>query len=495
MSAETDTPLDEAPPQERPKLTLQINVDKPSACKRHVTVTVSREDIERYFHEAFDEFQPAAEVPGFRPGKAPRKLVESRFREHVAKQVKGSLLMDSVTQASEECAFSAISEPDFDFEAIELPEEGPMTFEFDLEVRPEFDLPEWKGLTLERSAHQYSDTEIDEQLRSLLARYGRLVNKDGPIEPGDRVTLDIIFTGDGQVLSTIEDVTVAVAEKLSFQDGNLDGFDKLVLGAQAGDKRTGQATVSTDAENEALRGKTVDAELRVKSVKRLELPELTPAFLDRIGGFEDEEDLRGAVRLELERQLNYYQQRQLRNQITALLTRSANWELPQDMLRRQARRELQRAVLELRASGFNDETIRAHQNQLRQNSLTSTERALKEHFILERIAEAENIEAEPQDFETEIRMIALQSQDSPRRVRARLEKRGQMDSLRNQIIERKVIDRITQHASVTDRPFEPSRENTAAIDRAIGGHEDQEEIPDAKYEGEAEELKAPAERG
>ncbi|MEO8498805.1 MAG: trigger factor family protein, partial [Planctomycetota bacterium] len=170
-------PEEAAPEQEKPKLALEVKVDKPSACQRHVTVTVARGDIERYFKEAFDDLAPKAEVAGFRPGRAPRKVVEKRFREQMAKQVKGSLLMDSVTQASEECDFSAISEPDFDFEAIELPEEGPMTFEFDIEVRPEFEMPEWKGLKLERQLHEYTDEEISKHLVGLLARYGNMVSK------------------------------------------------------------------------------------------------------------------------------------------------------------------------------------------------------------------------------------------------------------------------------------------------------------------------------
>jgi trigger factor len=145
-------------------------------------------------------------------------------------------------------------------------------------------------------------------------------------------------------------------------------------------------------------------------------------------------------------------------------------------------------VLELRASGFSDDFIRAYQNQLRQNSEQTTAVALKEHFILERIAEEEKVDAAPGDYDAEVKLIATQSQESPRRVRARLEKRGQMDSLRNQIVERKVIALITSHAEFTDVPFEPHREDTAGIDHAIGGHDADAEIPDAKYQGEAEEL-------
>src|SRR6187397_2293500 len=83
--------------EEKVKMALDVKVDKPSACQRHVTVAVSREDINRYFKDAFDELVPKAELPGFRAGRAPRKLVESRFKEQVTDQVKGKLVMESMT--------------------------------------------------------------------------------------------------------------------------------------------------------------------------------------------------------------------------------------------------------------------------------------------------------------------------------------------------------------------------------------------------------------
>ena len=160
--------------------TLSIKVDSPSACQRHITVTIPRDDIERYYDKAFSELMDTAAVPGFRAGRAPRKLVESRFRKDVTDQVKGSLLMDSMTQITEDEKFSAISEPDFDPLAVEVPDDGPMTFEFDLEVRPEFDLPEWKGLTIERPVREFTNKDVDKRLERVLAQHGRLVPFDGP---------------------------------------------------------------------------------------------------------------------------------------------------------------------------------------------------------------------------------------------------------------------------------------------------------------------------
>jgi trigger factor len=141
----------------------------------------------------------------------------------------------------------------------------------------------------------------------------------------------------------------------------------------------------------------------------------------------------------------------------------------------------------LRSAGFQEDEIQAHANELRQNSMATTAMALKEHFILERIAEDQEVEDTPADYDREIALIAIQSGESPRRVRARLEKRGQMDALRNQVIERKVIDLIKSEATVDDVEFKPEKAEAHAVDFTVSGHDDSD-IPEAKHGGEAAEL-------
>jgi trigger factor len=419
----------------------------------------------------------------------------SRFKDQIGDQVKGKVLVDAVSQVSDEHDFSAISEPDFDFDAVKLPDDGPMTFEFDLEVRPEFDLPDWKGLTLDKPTREIDEEDIDRHLARLLRGYATLAVKEGPAELGDSVTLNMCFTHDGKTLSTVEDRTLSLKASLSFRNAQFDGFGELLTGCVAGDKREATIKISDEAEIEDLQGKEVQAEFEVVQVNEQKLPELTSSFLEEIGGFVDEDDLRGAVKEELERQFKYRQQQQIRGQITGQLTATADWDLPPELLRRQAHRELQRMVLELQSSGFSQDVIKQHENQLRQNSLAHTATALKEHFILERIAEEEGVDAEPSDFDDEIELIAEQSGYPPRRVRARLEKRGEMDSLRNQIIERKVIERITAHAAVKETEMEPPADDVTAIDVAIGGEQEASEIPEAKHGEEAKSLPGQPDRG
>ena len=208
-------------------------------------------------------------------------------------------------------------------------------------------------------------------------------------------------------------------------------------------------------------------------------------------GIDSEGELKDLIKESLESQLQYAQRERIRDQISASLTESADWELPPDLLRRQSRRELDRNVMELRSSGFSEDEIVARENGLRKNILERTERLLKEHFILEKIAEAETVEDVPEDYDQEILRLAAQQNDSPRRVRARLERSGQMDALRNMIIERKVIDVITEHAKFKATKYDAhQKETTSAINFFVAGGSS-EEIPEAKYDDAGMEQALP----
>ncbi|MCA9103453.1 MAG: trigger factor [Planctomycetales bacterium] len=463
------------------KLSLDVKVDSTGACTRHVTVSVPREDIERYFDKAFGDMMETAAVPGFRLGRAPRKLIESRYRKDVADQVKGSLLMDSMGQVADEENLAAISEPDLDVTAVVLPETGPLTFEFDLEVRPEFDLPKWEGLAIERPMREFSDEDVTRRLETLLASRGRLVPTDAPATPGDYVTTKLTFKDGDTVLSSSDEEVIRIRPVLSFRDTKIEKFDKLMKNAKPGDVKEVETKLTDDAPNEALRGKKVKAIFEILDVKRLELPQLSAQLLEDLGGFDSADELREAVRRSLERKLQYAQQRRAREQILRALTAATDWDLPPELLKRQSLRELQRSVLELRRSGFSEEEIRAHQNELLQNSRASTAQALKEHFVLERLAEDQGIEDEPSDYDVEIALIAEQSGETPRRVRAQLEKRDMMDSLRNQIIERKALDLIMSKAKFKDVAYELEDIEAEAVDQSAGG-DAEDEIPAAEAE-------------
>ncbi len=260
---------DEEGEEEQPKLELDVKIDERSACERHITVTISRADIDRYMDKEYQELVPEAHVPGFRPGHAPRKLVEHRFRKEVANKVKGELVMDSLEQIHEDYDLSAISEPDLDLGSIEVPESGPMTFEFDLEVRPQFDMPQWKGLRIEKPVKEFTDADVDRAMTRLLSNRGSLVPVDKPARPGDYITTNLTFKdGDTRAFQRGggSHSPPPDAQLPRRQDRRLRPGDDRRPG---GETRSLTMTVSEDADNESLRGKQVTGVFEVLEVKVL----------------------------------------------------------------------------------------------------------------------------------------------------------------------------------------------------------------------------------
>ncbi|MCP4501973.1 MAG: trigger factor, partial [Deltaproteobacteria bacterium] len=454
-------------------------------CLREVIVTIPQAEVQRYLKDAYDELVPEAQVPGFRSGRAPRKLVEKQFKDRVTDQVKGSLLMDSLGQVTDSQDFSAIGEPDFDYNSINIPDSGDFKYQFQIEVRPNFDTPTWKGVELSKPVEEIADDDVQEALDRVLAKYASLEATDEPAALGDKLLLTGKFEHGDKVLSEMEEESVTLESRLSFSDGVCEGFGELVVGAKEGDTKTGKVTIAEGVDDEEMRGTEIDATFHVVEVMKRENPELTPAFLEELGDFESEEELRDFVRDSLTRQADYRTQQELRKAVVSLLADSASFELPESLVKRQTMRELERKVLELRRSGFDEDSIRGFVNASKQNAQATTEAALREHFILEQIAEEESVEADDSDYDAEIALIAQQSDTPERRVRARLEKQGQMDALRNQIVERKVIEMIVESAKVTEEPVDKKSGDDAgefAVYHSVLNTKETDSIPEAKYE-------------
>jgi trigger factor len=442
------------PAAEAGKLHQDVEIKDVGPCKKHIKVTVERKDIDGRMGEKFKELMVDAPVAGFRPGKAPKKIVERRFAKEVGDQVKAEVLLASLQQLAEDHDIAPLTAPDIDPGTIEIPHEGPLVYEFEVEVRPQFDLPDYKGLKIRRPVHTFTDEEVEQEERRLLGTYGQVIPKDsGVAELGDVLVADAVVRFGDQEIGRLQEAQLRVNKQLAFKDGLAKKFAEQVKGARAGDTRTVDITLSSAAANPALRGQTVQATLHVKDVKTVRLPELTHEFLHNFG-VHAAEQFRELVRVVLQRRLEYEQRRAAREQVMEHISAAATWQLPEELLRRQAHKALARRVMEMRADGIPEEEINARLRLLQQDVLRSTEVSLKEHFVLQKLAEVEKIEVNDDDLGDEIDRLAAQSGESPRRVRARLERDDLLDALAAEMIERKALDLILDHAVYEDVPLD-----------------------------------------
>ncbi len=214
--AATATAEEEAKPV---KLHQTVEIKDVGPCKKHIKVSVDRKDIDDRFGEKFSELVADANVSGFRPGKAPRKIVERRFHKEVGDQVKTEVLLASLEQLAEDHDIAPLSHPDLDPAAIEMPRQGPLVYEFEVEVRPQFDLPNYKGLKIKRVVHTFTDDEVAQEERRLLAPHGQVVPKpEGNAQIGDILTADVTTRDGDRVVSTIKESQFRIDKKLAFKD-------------------------------------------------------------------------------------------------------------------------------------------------------------------------------------------------------------------------------------------------------------------------------------
>jgi trigger factor len=439
--------------EETPKRRLQIDVDIADVgpCKKHIKISIPRSEIDLQYKESLDSLLKEAQVPGFRPGKAPRQLVVKRFRKEVADQVKSTLLMSSLDQIDKDYQLEPITQPRLDLQAIEIPDSGPLDFEMDIEVRPQFEIPSLEGLTVERPVKTITEKEVDAGLSSFLERWGRIVPKlDGVAEIGDYLTADLTFYHpDGRVLSELKETKFRLQPELRLRNGSIADAGAKLAGSKPGDVVKLVCKLSAAVDDPALRHASIPVDIKVNDLKRMELPEVDQAFLDKID-YGNVTELREAVREALERRFEAAQRQAIRRQLLDKLLASTPFDLPPELVSREEASTIRRLVSELRQEGMTDADIRAREMEIRSNAHQMTLRSLKEFLLLARIADSVGIKVEEEDLSAEIEAMSDRTGESPRRIRAKLEKEGSVEQLTTQILERKAIDHILQSVELKD---------------------------------------------
>jgi trigger factor len=434
------------------RLEQTIDVSDAGPCLKHVKVTVPAAEVKRYFDKEVGKFVKEAAVPGFRPGKTPRKLIERKFRTEAADGVKSAILTQSLQQIDEDKVLDLISEPDLKPDAVVLPEHGELVYEFNAEVRPTFDLPDVSNITVDRPSHEITDADVDAEIAAIRQRFSTKEAKTTPAEKGDYIRCDIRVKDGDDTTADLSDQEVRVEDVVYFNDGRIDGFSKAMVGVRPDDSRTLPLTLAKEIVNEKAAGKTLQAEFVVQSVLESKLPELNEQFFKDFG-VSDLGELRDWVRKILDQRLSQAQLDSMRKQIVAKLLEKTKIELPNNLLRRQADQELRKRVVELSQAGYTEEDIRNEINRLRQAAVANTAFFMKERFLLEKIAETDKIEITEDDIDAGIDELSERFSESARRVRARLERDGLLDSFQRTLFEKKTVGKLLETCKVNNVPL------------------------------------------
>jgi trigger factor len=428
-----------------------IKVEDAGPGTKKVSVEIPRDRISAELEKQFKELRQQAAIPGFRIGHAPRKLIEKRFSHDVNEQVRSSLIRESYGQAVEKNNLQVIGEPEFENpDAIKLPEgDGPLSYSFTVEVQPDFALPGLEHLTIKKPKIQIKDENVDQAMQNLREQQGALVPvEDRGVEDRDYLTADVHVKLDGNVMGHQHDAQV-VSRPGRIAGIQVDDLDKQLEGMKPGETRTLNVHAPDDHSNEQLRGKDVQIEIALKDLKKLELAEVSAEFLTDLG-FDNEQELRDALREQMEEKINSDVQQAMREQVNQYLLANTQLELPAKLSDKQTDRIVSRRAVDLMMRGLPREQVEANIERLRGGAKEEAARELKLFFILQKLAAEHSVDVNEAELNGRIAMLAAQQGRRPEKLKQEMAKDGGLASLFIQMREQKAIDQVLEKTKIEE---------------------------------------------
>ena len=490
---EASEPSDQEKAMARLREAISVEKEEIGPLRLKLTVTIPPDTLNERRQEQFSELKRDALVPGFRKGHAPLRLIEKRFASDVGEQLKTQLFSSGYLAAVEKEELKVLGDPlfwvkvteqrvgenqepkkvetekllpvDKALDYLEMPKEGGLTFACEVELKPDFELPELTKIPIIRPKFSIDDEDVDRELRRIrLLRGTYQPVEDGKIEPDDMLYADLKMTVDGEVVA-VEDNFDLAARDVRVKGVPMIGFGGAAVGKRVGDLIEFEAPVPDDHENIDLRSKTAHFDITVREVKRLVLPPIDEEFVKSIG-FESEADLRQFMRASLESRVGATLKDAMREQIGEYLVRNAKLEIPEGLSNRQTERMVARRKIELYQAGLPQTEVEKQMDQLRASARDQVVRDLKLYFVLERIAEEREIEVVEEELNGAIAAIAQRANKRFDRVRDELSKGDAMTLLYHRIRDEKVLDALIADAVITETESPKKKSEPAPAEKA-----------------------------
>ena len=450
------------------KLDQKVTIDDAGPARKKITIEIPEARIAESVESSFKDLQGEATLPGFRRGRAPMRLLEKRFGTDVRNEVKSRVVGESFQQVVEENDLKMLGEPEIkDIEKLELPESGSLTVEVEIEVSPEFELPDLKALEVTKTSAEVTKDQVDAEIQRFCEMQGQIETIDGKAKVGDYLVGDVeVKLEDGEIAESRRGTNIRVSDPDGPTKGKgqiagvlIEDLTSRVVGNKAGESVEITATGPARHENEKLREAKLAIELKITSVQRMVSIEMDK--LIEMSGFENEEELRDQVKFNLERRATSEAEQKMRQQVTDAILEKIDFDLPEGLSSRQTERVLQRQAMQMMYQGASEQDIEQAQAELRAASEKEAQRELKLFFILNKAAEKFDIDVSEAEINGRVAEMAVQSNRRPEKVRQEMAKSGRLEQLFIQLREEKVIDKLLEDAKVTEVAAEADKADKA----------------------------------
>ena len=427
---------------------MKTTLEDISPVKKKLLIKIDSKEVDKKLTHAYGEIRKSAKIPGFRPGKVPRKILETYFGNQVIDDVTRELISDSFPKAVDEVKTFPLGQPILEKEALKQGQD--FSYSAIMEVRPEFEVKDHLGLNAEKEILAVSEEDVQKRLEEIREANGKMVSieEERQIGDGDFVIVDYEGFEDGHPMEDVKSSNLLV--KVGKNDLH-PKFDAALIGLKKEDETEVDVDFEKDFYHTKLAGKSVNFKIKIDDIKELVLPELNDEFASNLGAdLKDLDSLKNELKTAITSQEEKRIDSELKQRLLEKISEGIDFELPEILIEAEIDFSLRRLNDNLERSGSSLEKADITEAGLRKEFRPASEKRVREMLILDRIAKQDKIDVDDDDLEKGYGNLAESMGQDIETVKKYYEARGQLDSLKEELLKEKTLNYLVDHANISE---------------------------------------------
>jgi len=426
---------------------MDVVVEDVSALTKKITITLPKDGVQKKLEKAYGKLQRETKMKGFRRGKVPRTVIVKHYQGQVQAEVGEQLVQDSYFDAIEKEKIDPVVHPEITDPVFN--EDGTFTFVASIDIRPDFELGEYKGIEVEKVSNVVSDAAVEIELEELRRDMAPLKSvEDRAIENGDVIIVDFEGFSNGKAMKEVKNENYSVdvgAGKLSPE------LEQKLIGMKKGEEASHEVEFPAEYVNPVLAGKTVEFRVKVKEVKERVLPELDDDFAKDVDEkFASLTELQDDIRAKLQAEKDKRAEGDTTDRVMLKLLEGHVFEVPERLVRFEVEEMIKNTEKTLEQQGMNLESAGINREELAAQSKETAEKRVRGDFILKKIAETEDIKVKDEDLNRAFQRIGDQYNMAVAQVKEFFQSRDDLLPFMNEILNEKILTFLRENANFVD---------------------------------------------
>ncbi len=422
-----------------------VKIEDLSSIKKKISLEIPWDEVKNELNAVYHDVSKKAKIKGFRPGKIPRKILETYFKDQAETEAATNIVNKYYWQTLEERGIIPISQPEIKQDGIK--QDADYCFSASFEIEPELEPKGYKGLELEKEEIKVTDDDVKKRIDEIKQMFATMeeVTEDRPVITGDFVVIDFAGSMNGEEYDELK------SDNYFLEIGSgkfIPGFEDQLIGTKKGETREVKVTFPDNYHENKFAGKDVIFKVTVNNIREKKLPENDENLIKNFEKYNSFEDFQNDVRKSLEEKVEQTAKLNLQNKITEALIKENNFEAPSALVERQIYYMMADTQQRMITAGIDEQSVMDFTLKMRDKYKGDAEKIVKSFLLIKKIAEKESLIAEEQDVEQYLQDLAAQSGRDYESLKKMYDDEKKKDSLTMELMQKKVFDFIEKNANI-----------------------------------------------